>query len=323
MVPTLWFYLDKNLLTCRIDSQKIVKGKFTLSPLADSSIEAVSFEHNKNLTIIPDNIAHYFPNVIGFQAFNCSVEIINEKNFKGLKKLRNLNLSHNKIQTIQCDAFIDLNKLEFLTLSNNKIKFLCTRLFSALENLRSLFFYTNEIKILHSKTFHSLHNLEHLNLNNNEIQFLPAESIFETLTIIKNVSLGYKKLEFINENLFVNNTKLEKIWLRNNKIKSLSENILDGKTSLHYIDVRDNECINKFYWAKDFENLKTNLQNDCKHEINQILDTQAKEKELSDQLAVTEIKLADQIVKSYDNEEKIRELNEKIRSLLNDLYDST
>lgn len=313
-----WNFLNRSLLTCNIEKQEFTREReFTISSSSDTTIEAVDIKNNKDIRAIPDNLANQFPNLKVFQTFNCSVEVINGKAFKGLRTLKYLNLNQNKIDTIKSDAFDDQSKLERLELSRNNIETLSSRLFSLLDNLKFLYLNHNKIEILHPKTFYALRYLVELHLDNNAIRTLPAESIFQTLFTMKYIALSHNNLEAINDNLFSNNKKLEYVWLTDNKIKSMSAHILDDKENLKYIDVRNNECLNKHYWTAAFDSFKQDLASNCKPKTAQMSACEAKEKEFQAQFALMEEKLVNQ---TYEYEQKISQLNEQIKMLSGKLY---
>lgn len=313
-----WNFLNRSLLTCNVEKQEFTRDReFSISSSSDATIEAVDIKNNKDIRAIPENLANQFPNLKVFQTFNCSVEVLNGKAFKGLRALKYLNLNQNKIDTIKSDAFDDQSKLERLELSRNNIETLSSRLFSLLDNLKFLYLNHNKIEILHPKTFYSLRYLVELHLDNNAIRTLPAESIFQTLFTMKYIALSHNNLEAINDNLFSNNKKLEYVWLTDNKIKTMSAHILEDKENLKYIDVRNNECLNKHYWTAAFDSFKQDLETNCKPKTAQMSACDAKEKEFQAQFALMEEKLVNQ---TYDYEQKILQLNEQIKMLSGKLY---
>lgn len=106
--------------TCFLDGDSVIDnvGFELRSPRSESTI-GILFEHNKRIEFLPENTNEIFPNLVGLTAMGCAVKAITKANFRNMKKLLELHLSHNRIQSISSDAFEDLVSLHFLFLSKN------------------------------------------------------------------------------------------------------------------------------------------------------------------------------------------------------------
>lgn len=104
------------LKTCLMhDTTTIDSEGFVISP-ADSSVLAMTFFHNKEISFLPIKVYKTFPNLEVYNAESCSLTSVSELNFKKLRKLKFLSLMDNQIERIKSDTFEDLALLETLWL---------------------------------------------------------------------------------------------------------------------------------------------------------------------------------------------------------------
>lgn len=82
----------------------------------DESIGALTFQRNKKISFLPFNAGQNFPNMIVYDAGDCSIEIISKENFAHLTRLQHLYLCCNKIETVFSETFEDLKSLALLGL---------------------------------------------------------------------------------------------------------------------------------------------------------------------------------------------------------------
>jgi hypothetical protein len=98
--------------TCFMNDKTTINGDgFNISP-NDETIERLIMTNNQEIEFLPENVNETFPDLFLYAA-------ISNKNFKGLSKLRELNLAHNQIETIPSDTFKDLTWLQELDLCKN------------------------------------------------------------------------------------------------------------------------------------------------------------------------------------------------------------
>lgn len=107
-----------------------------VSIVPDETILGLTFSGNQKLSYPPVDVAQSFPNLLGYDMFNCLIKKISKSNFVGLSKLKGLWLNHNQITRIDSNVFEDLISLEFLTLSNNRIRAMNGWLFEGLNSLQ-------------------------------------------------------------------------------------------------------------------------------------------------------------------------------------------
>lgn len=90
-------------------------------------------------------------------------------NIPGIENVTNLNLSRNRIKTINANTFVGLPDLRQLYLNNNQIVDINQGAFAGISDLVSLFLNNNQIVDINQDAFTSLPNLWELFLNNNRI----------------------------------------------------------------------------------------------------------------------------------------------------------
>lgn len=187
MISFSAYYPD--LKTCVPNIEKVDDEDFTISTETDPSILGFGVQYKENVKFLPKNLGNTFPELIAFQVCNCSVTWINEYHFKGLSKLRALDLSHNKIGNIASGAFADLVSIQYLYMYNNRIRSLGENTFVSLKALKEISLDSNDIRYLSPKIFsESLANLTRIYLSKNKLERIPKDffknnlNLTETLT---------------------------------------------------------------------------------------------------------------------------------------------
>lgn len=91
---------------------------FSITSAQDETLELEGFSalHNKKMEFLPANLGEKFSNLLGLQAFNCSIKEISKENFKDLNKLRQLWLQNNQIDRIDDDTFELISAVEKINL---------------------------------------------------------------------------------------------------------------------------------------------------------------------------------------------------------------
>lgn len=213
------------------------------------------------MKFLDKNFSQTFPELICFEAVDGSLTSV-ENQFKGLSKLKYLNLMHNNIENVTGDAFIDLINLEEMDLAENKIQILEEKTFASLKAMKKLHLRDNKIRNFHPGIFKNLVNIEFINLRGNEIEILD-DKIFENLADLKLIFIYKNKLKGIPKALFKNNLKLEIIWLHENKIEIIDDNMFDHLLNLKTVDLRSNTCIDEKYNETSLTKMKIELKTNC------------------------------------------------------------
>uniref|UniRef100_A0A3B3XB75 TIR domain-containing protein n=1 Tax=Poecilia mexicana TaxID=48701 RepID=A0A3B3XB75_9TELE len=198
---------------------------------ADVSVDCRSM----NFVTVPD----YIPkNTSSIQLGDNQLLSINRKDFHGMSKLVNLNLTVNKIAYVEQGSFIDLVLLETLDMGNNKLTSLTANMFEGLSNLTVLVLSRNKIQHIHESAFQCLTSLQTL-----DIAFIPLQKVAEILPVFHLPQLLTLNLKYISfttfdtKNLPLNlSLSLKVLEISNSNLKILS---IIGKISpyLQTVDV--------------------------------------------------------------------------------------
>jgi Leucine-rich repeat (LRR) protein len=221
---------------------------------------------------------------------------IREYTFSHMKKLKNLNLSFNKLD-LETSYFRNQNLLQSLDLSFNEIKYLSSQsgVFQELVSLKYLNLSNNKLKTIvdSSFIFESLSKLSELNLAWNGLIYL-KENCFSSLDNLKSLSLGFNRINSLN---FLNQTKsLVSLDLEQNEIVSIDDL---SAYSIEYLNLNSNPLkqlplVNRFYNLKTLKLSNTPL--DCIYVNRNLQELDLSHTNISilnlDQLDITWINLA-------------------------------
>jgi Leucine-rich repeat (LRR) protein len=176
---------------------------------------------------MPVNLERVFPNLKKIFVGQCGIKKIFRNVFSNLKKLEDLTLNYNNIESIERDSFVDLISLKELWITSNKLT------------------------TLDSGVFRNLRALETLSLNDNLVATFPT-GLFDGMKNLDRLFATNNSLTTLQSGIFKNNRKLEFIDLHNNFIKSIHENVFDDTPLLRDVGLEENICISMKYgdWAK-------------------------------------------------------------------------
>jgi Leucine-rich repeat (LRR) protein len=132
-----------NLRCCFMQNDIEISSRNSKISNVDETVTALDFSHNKKISILPVEINDSFENLKALAALECAIGEISEDNFRGLNKLKFLDLTENLIETIPNKTFDDLESLEFLALGDNKIHLMNGEIFVNLKNLRKVLIVNN------------------------------------------------------------------------------------------------------------------------------------------------------------------------------------
>ncbi|GBP49298.1 Leucine-rich repeat-containing protein 4B [Eumeta japonica] len=144
---------------------------------------------------------------------NCSIGEINDRAFKGLTNLVELDLSHNLLTQIPSNSFNDAPFLRDLTLAHNLIFKVNIEALSKLSNVVKLDLSKCEIRDISPEAFRNLKSLESLKLNGNNLRELSITSL-EKLDKLRAIDLS--------DNPWTCDCRLRemKLWLAKRKLLS-------------------------------------------------------------------------------------------------------
>jgi Leucine-rich repeat (LRR) protein len=153
-------------------------------------------------------------------------EFNNVSYFHGKSLLETLDLSFNEIKYLDSNlTFQYLNSLKYLNLSNNKLNSLNAYVFGFLYNLSDLHLASNNISFINGRCFFNLRNLKKLILNNNQINSIDFLQLNKNdLYNLEYLDLEENKIALINETHFQSYVYLFHLNLNSNPIQSIHEN---------------------------------------------------------------------------------------------------
>ncbi|XP_078418983.1 CD180 antigen [Cetorhinus maximus] len=176
---------------------------------------------------------------------------IQNTTFNGLNKtnLTSLDLSNNRLTSLQDNSFQWLHSLEYLHLENNSIGHVTRQTFAGLENLKCLNLkkglkgqnVLNEVEsLIDDYSFQALKNLVQLNLEDNSIAGIRAHT-FSGLTSLKYLSLYncLVDLKTINNKTFMSlaESPLVSLNLTKTKISKLQHGAFSWFKNLKNVDI--------------------------------------------------------------------------------------
>lgn len=88
-----------------MDSTAINSTDFLITSDRDEAVEGFHVWINPHIEHLPSNLGKKFPNLIIMYVSDCSIKEIKKENFKGLIKMRRLQLNDNQIEKIDDDTF--------------------------------------------------------------------------------------------------------------------------------------------------------------------------------------------------------------------------
>ena len=181
------------------------------------------------------------------------IETIGQKNFSRYKYLRNLNLAHNQLTTIQHGAFDDLHRLDCLSLMDNSIRYneegFMNGSFRQLKNLKKLniqqHFTDEDFKNedYSFQAFVDLQQLETLYLDGIPNQKLGT--VFQNMKQLKSITFNKQTerchLVNLTQDFFPQNLVLTNVTINHCDLETIQSKTFESLTHLRYLDLSYNE----------------------------------------------------------------------------------
>ncbi|XP_034832891.1 leucine-rich repeat-containing protein 15-like [Maniola hyperantus] len=149
--------------------------------------------------------------------------------------IQKLDLSKNKINRIDEDAFVRMSRLTYLDLSENRINNLQLASFARTTSLEVLILsrnYFTEVPKFQSPSLRNLH------LSNCQITNIDMNSLTEMNTLLE-INLSLNQIESIPDNLA--STSLQELDLSYNEISTINDRTFSALPHLAVLDLRGNE----------------------------------------------------------------------------------
>lgn len=175
------------------------------------------------------------------------IKSLEELNLVRFKKLKNLCVRQNMIESISEVEVLPVDTIEDLDFYDNKIKHI-SKYINNFKHLKNLDLSFNKIK--HIKNIDKLENLENLYFVQNKITEIENLS---TLKKLKNLELGGNRIHEIGEESLKGLDSLEEIWLGKNHIPRLMN--LHWLKNLKILSIQSNR-LKKIENLEQLENLE-------------------------------------------------------------------
>lgn len=156
-----------------------------------------------------------------------------------LENLEVLNMSHNEIETIDGNCFIQSFKLRKIDLGFNVVKSKIDKhMFSSNVELEFLYLYKNRISFIEGDSF-KYNNLTYLDLGKNNITGEIMYNTFAGLKFITKLDLAQQNINILKNKSFVEMTSLVHLNLSRNHIKDI-ENLTFVNSTVLVLDLSFN-----------------------------------------------------------------------------------
>ncbi|XP_058814366.1 uncharacterized protein LOC131678321 [Topomyia yanbarensis] len=163
-----------------------------------------------------------------------------------------LDLSINKISSVEDDSLMNYNNLVKLFLSDNSIQTLSLHAFSGLQNLEVLDLSHNRLEKLHEDLFENNDKLIDLNLSNNNFIYLENRPLLRSSSIMY-LHMSDCKIPQLYESLFLYLPSLRTMDLSNNLMITLSKEPFIHLKKLRSIDLHENR------WQCDSSSVRSTI----------------------------------------------------------------
>lgn len=156
----------------------INKGLLVIPEGMDPETQVLEFSGNNLQTLHKDKFLKM--DLINLQRIylsRCRIAAIDDRTFKGLTNLVELDLSDNLLEIVPTEAFVDCPSLMRLTLNSNPIRTLKRAAFNHLPYLNTLELRNCEISKVDVEAFTGLNSLEWLYLDGNKLTAIKASAV--------------------------------------------------------------------------------------------------------------------------------------------------
>lgn len=205
--------------------------KLTESDLTDGQLQKIF--HNKS-----------FNRLKVLDVSGNRIETLERETFRKTVRLRTLNVARNEIRQLRSDLFEDLHDLNELLLGQNKLVDFekGASVFGNLTQLTTLDLSNNTISNIERSLFYGLENLLQIYMSHNKLYILPYQ-LFDRMRSIEVVDLSHNLLISFLDNFFIHNRHLKVLLLHHNLIVRINKNLLYGLKELHTLDLSHNRLL--------------------------------------------------------------------------------
>ncbi|KAM9823315.1 leucine-rich repeat transmembrane neuronal protein 4 [Syngnathus typhle] len=201
--------------------------------------QGLSLRYNNLLVLMPYQFAHLNQLVWLYLDHN-SISAVDVLAFHGVRRLKELIISSNKIAHLHNNTFSAIPNLRNLDLSYNKLQSLQPGHLFGLRKLQNLHLRSNGLKLITVRTFLECRSLEFLDLGYNRLRSL-TRTTFLGLFRLKELHLEHNQFSRINFYIFPRLTNLQALYLQWNRIRAVSQGVPWTWPKLQKLDLSGNE----------------------------------------------------------------------------------
>ncbi|KAM9743716.1 leucine-rich repeat transmembrane neuronal protein 4-like [Menidia menidia] len=229
-------------VSCRCEGKIVYceSGIFQDVPVnITTGCQGLSLRYNNLLVLLPYQFAH-LNQLIWLYLDHNSINAVDALAFHGVRRLKELILSSNKITLLHNNTFTAIPNLRNLDLSYNKLQSLQPGHFNGLRKLQNLHLRSNGLRQISIRTFLECRSLEFLDLGYNRLRSL-TRTTFLGLFKLKELHLEHNQFSRINFFIFPRLTNLQALYLQWNRIRSISQGVPWTWQKLQKLDLSGNE----------------------------------------------------------------------------------
>lgn len=228
--------------SCRCEGKMVYceSGVFQDVPVnITAGCQGLSLRYNNLPNLLPYQFAHLNQLVWLYLDHN-AIDVIDVLAFQGVRRLKDLILSSNRISHLDNNTFSDVPNLRNLDLSYNQVQVLQPGHFHGLRKLQNLHLRSNGLRQIFMRTFLECRSLEFLDMGYNRLRSL-TRTTFLGLFRLKELHLEHNQISKINFFIFTLLTNLQVLYLQWNRIRSISQGEPWTWNYLHKLDLSGNE----------------------------------------------------------------------------------
>lgn len=181
----------------------------------------------------------FYSNLVTLNLSSNKIKTLESSSFEFQRNLKHLNLSKNEIDKVLKDSFKGLRAVTTLDLSYNRLEELNWETFRELHSLQILKLSENRLVYLEEGLFKSTKHLQELLLDHNLFLELPTEALNDAVNL-QYLSLSSNLLKSIEEGEMPSLPELRTLVLDQNVIDEIHQSALSGLLSLDHLDLSDN-----------------------------------------------------------------------------------
>jgi Leucine-rich repeat (LRR) protein len=169
-----------------------------------------------------------------------SITDIDPLTFENNVRLRHLDVSENKLLSINPDTFSHNRDLEWLHFGSNSITYIHPSTFRNSSRLHDLNISGNKIISIDPETFTVNLELKWLNVNDNSITDIHP-STFRGISKLRSLHISENKLASISPGTFDQNRDLQWLVLSRNRITDIHPSVFRRNSGLRHLDISGNK----------------------------------------------------------------------------------